>query len=88
MYRLIILAVILSGCSGAWTLKEDNDFFGGRNSDQNYTQGLRVSQDTEGVETYVGQLLYTPANKQLTTYQPTKRVLFVTNCIQVQSPQT
>jgi len=73
MYRLIILAVILSGCSGAWTLKEDNDFFGGRNSDQNYTQGLRVSQDTEGVETYVGQLLYTPANKQLTTYQPNQR---------------
>jgi lipid A 3-O-deacylase len=77
MYRYLV-CLLLCGCApGVYSLKWDNDIFGGRGTDHDYTNGLRVgrnvSSETGSSDVFIGQLIYTPANKQATSYQPTQR---------------
>lgn len=78
MKRLALIALVLTGCSGSWQLQENNDYFKPiGNKDEKYTQGLRLTNthldDSGSHSYYVGQSIYTPLNKQITTYQPDDR---------------
>lgn len=82
--KLFLLLFLLCSCSPSthWFLLEDNDYFKPtKNSDQQYTQGLRIgvttsSQDfkSKTYKTFYGQqLFYTPGNKQETSIQTSDR---------------
>lgn len=78
LWMLLVLTMLVTGCSGQWRVQDSNDIFKLKNNyDRNFTQGLRVSNthsdDTGSHTYYAGQNLYTPGNKQLTEYQPTQR---------------
>ncbi len=75
---LAALVILLTGCApGGYSLKWDNDIFGGLGSDHNYTNGISVTRrgtnPTGSYDAYVGHLIFTPRNKQASTYQPDQR---------------
>ncbi len=79
MRKLLVLLFLVGCVPGAkYTLHEDNDYFvPTKNNDRDFTQALQLNAEypdkTGSTAYYFGNLVYTPGNKQLTTYQPNER---------------
>lgn len=79
-FALIFLTALAVSCSGGkYHLHEENDYFNwpDKNSDNQYTQGLKLSygkEDKDELRTYsLGQQFYTPTNKRASDLQKDDR---------------